>query len=139
MIDIEWDVYCRIIEALEGLKNEFPKIQGNVSTLVSADVPEFPWVSIVERDNQVYRNTRDTGSNENHAQIVYEINVFTNSRTSRKADAKKIMSLLDETMLGMGFTRTMLSPVPNALDASIYRLAARYRALVSQNKVIYWR
>ena len=35
--------------------------------------PSFPCASIVEVDNQIYRNTRTTECIENHAQLLYEV------------------------------------------------------------------
>ena len=32
-----------------------------------------------------------------------------------------------------------MNPVPNEEDATVYRIVARYRAIVSKNKVIYRR
>ena len=37
----------------------------------------------------------------------------------------------------MGFTRIFMNPVPNLESATVYRLVARYRAVVSKEKVIY--
>ena len=95
--------------------------------------PSFPCASIVEVDNQIYRNTRTTECIENHAQLLYEVN------NGKKAECKEIVSYIDSLMASFGFTRTLLNPVPNEEDATVYRMVARYRAIVSKNKVIYRR
>ena len=41
--------------------------------------------------------------------------------------------------MGLNFTRTMLEPVPNQDDATIYRMLGRYRAVISKEKTIYRR
>ena len=49
------------------------------------------------------------------------------------------MSVIDSEFARLGFMRIMYNPIPNELDATIYRLVARYRAVVSKDKVIYRR
>lgn len=101
--------------------------------------PSFPCASIVEVDNQIYRNTRTTECIENHAQLLYEVNVYSNKHNGKKAECKEIISYIDSLMASFGFTRTLLNPVPNEEDATVYRMVVRYRAIVSKNKVIYRR
>ena len=36
----------------------------------------------------------------------------------------------------MGFRRTVLRPIPNLYDATIYRMVARYTGVVSKDKII---
>ena len=50
-----------------------------------------------------------------------------------------IASIVDEELLKLGFSRTMLNPIPNMEDATIYRMKGRYTAIVSKNHVIYRR
>lgn len=101
--------------------------------------PSFPCVSLIETDNQVYRNTRDSGCIENHAQVLYEVNVYSNKTSGKKTECKAIIALIDSKMEALGFTRTLMNPVPNEEDATVYRMVARYRAIVSKNKTIYRR
>lgn len=134
MIDIEAEVFG-IVSSDVRLK--YPKVYMTGEYVKSP--PSFPCVSLIETDNQVYRNTRDSGCIENHAQIQYEVNVYSNRTSGKKAECKEIMSLIDSKMEKLGFTRTFMNPVPNEQDATIYRMIARYRAIVSKNKTIYRR
>jgi len=99
----------------------------------------FPCVTIEEKDNYVLERTQTSGGVENHAGLMYEINVYSNKKTGKKSQCKDIFSLIDEEMQNMGFTRTMLNPFPNEEDATIYRMIGRYKAVVSTNKTIYRR
>ena len=99
----------------------------------------FPCVSLIETDNQIYRNTRTSGCIENHAQVVYEVNVYSNKQRGKKAECKEILGFIDKQLEALGFTRTLMTPVPNEVDATIYRMVARYRAIVSKENVIYRR
>ena len=101
--------------------------------------PSFPAVSLVEMDNSTRVDTIDSRSNENHANVMYEVNVYSNKTAGKKTECREILALLDEEMLAMGFSRSTLTPVPNEYDSSIYRMVARYRATVSSEKTIYRR
>lgn len=101
--------------------------------------PSFPAGSIVEMDNTTYTSTQTSSENENHASVMYEVNVYSNKRVGKKSECKKIIALIDKEMIALGFYRTMLQPIPNMDDATIYRMTARYKAVVSKDKVIYGR
>ena len=103
----------------------------------STDVPaRFPAVTIEERDNYVYKRLRTTKI-ENAASVMYEVNVYTNRVGYKKQDAQEIMSFIDEILAEKGFTRTMMQPIDNLSDATIYRLVARYEAVVDTDHWIY--
>lgn len=99
----------------------------------------FPFASIIEQENSAYMQTETSGSVENHASVMYEVNVYSNKKKGKKSECKAIIALIDEIMLGMGFTRVSLTPIPNMDDATIYRMVGRYRAIVSKDKIIYRR
>lgn len=139
MIDIESDVFSIVSKAIREQfpKEKYPKLYITGEYVVSP--PSFPCVSIIETDNQVYRNSRTFDNVENHAQLLYEVNVYTNDERGKKALCKSIISLIDLKMAEMGFSRTLLNEIPNQSDSTIYRKVARYRAIVSEDKVIYRR
>lgn len=99
----------------------------------------FPCVSFVEASNTPYRRTQSTDSLENHASVMYEVDVYSNKKTGKKTECKEIASVIDETMMALGFDRVMLNPIPNREDATIYRIASRYRAVVSKDNKVYRR
>lgn len=134
MIDIENEIFNIVSTAV---RNEYPEIY-MVGEYVKSP-PTFPCISLIETDNQVYRNGRDSGSIENYAQILYEVNVYSNKTSGKKSECKEIINLIDSKMETLGFTRTLLTPIPNEDDATIYRMTARYRAIVSKNKTIFRR
>lgn len=134
MIDIENEIFSIISEKLRA---RYPGIY--MSGEYVKTPPSFPNVSLIEMDNQIYRSTRTNGNIENHIQVMYEINVYSNKTKGKKTEAKSIMSVIDSEFARLGFTRIMYNPIPNELDATIYRIVARYRAVVSKDKVIYRR
>ena len=100
---------------------------------------KFPCVSIVEMDNSVYDRTQTSGSVENHADVTYEVNIYSNKTSGKKSECKAIAALIDNEFATLGLSRTMLQPIPNGDDATIYRITGRYKGVVSKDKVIYRR
>ena len=134
MIDIENIVFDTVAEKI---RDVFPDIFMTGEYVSSP--PEFPAVSLVEADNSTRIETSDSGSNENHANVMYEVNVYSNKTAGKKSECKTIIALIDKEMLALGFTRATMTPVPNMNDSTIYRMVARYRAAVSTNNTIYRR
>ena len=134
MIDIENEVFDRVVTRV---REQFPDIfmAGEYVNSPSS----FPAVSLVEMDNSVRESTIDSGSNENHANVMYEVNVYSNKTTGKKSECKAIIALIDTEMTALGFVRSTLTPVPNEYDSTIYRMVGRYRAAVSTNHKIYRR
>lgn len=134
MIDIETEVFSfistKVREKYTGIfiTGEYVK-----------SPPSFPCVSLLEADNAIHRSTRTTDSMENHAELLYEVNIYSNKTKGKKAECKDIASIIDSEFANMGFTRIMLNPIPNEEDATIYRMVGRYKAIVSKNNMIYRR
>lgn len=101
--------------------------------------PQFPAVSIVENANTIVTRTQDTGSLENHAEITYQVDVYSNLNRGKKVQAKAIMGMVDVLMGVNGFTRIFMNPVQNLNDPTIYRITGRYRAVVDKKNVVYRR
>ena len=133
MIDVEPMVLTRITQRVH---SEFPK--ASVSGEEERSPSEFPFVSVVEIDNYAYANTIDSGSNENHVVVVYDIDCYSNKTSKKKAECKYLIALVDSEMLEIGFTRTMLNVIKDE-DATVYRIKARYTAVVSKDKKFYRR
>lgn len=134
MIDVENEIFDL---ASEDVRMEFPDVY-MVGEYVKTP-PKFPCVSLVEQDNRTYDSTEDSGAVENHASLMYELDVYSNKVVGKKAECKRIASIIDKRMLAIGFNRIMLQPIPNMEDATIYRIKGRYSAVVSKDKTIYRR
>lgn len=126
MIDIENKVLSVVREAVLA---QYPtaSVYGEY-----VDVPaSFPCVTVTEDTNYTYVYTKDEQLAEHHAEVQYAVNVYSNKQTGAKLEAKAIMNIADNAMQGMKFWRTMTRQVPN-VDRTIYRLIARYRAVVGE-------
>lgn len=122
MIDCENEVYTRIARVLRG-KFHGINIAGEYVNAPSS----FPHVSITQSDNSVV-SEQMTGSAE-MAQVMFEINIYSNKADGRKTECKAIAKVIDDVMFRMNFKRIALTPIPNMEDATIYRIVARYRAM----------
>ena len=132
MIDIEDYVFTA---AAKALRAAVPGVYVTGESVAAP--PSFPCVCLMETDNAAYERTQDSGSLENHATVTYTADVYSNKSTGRKRECRELAACLDAALQGLGFTRLLLEPVPNAQDPGVYRITGRWRAVASKNKVIY--
>lgn len=134
MINVENEIFDRVSTSV---RERFPN--ANMTGEYVKSPSSFPHISLEEQDNSVFTNTQTSTEYENHVVLMYEVNVYSNKTRGKKTECKEIISLIDNEMLSLGFTRTMLQPIPNMDDATIYRLIARYTAIISKDNMIYRR
>lgn len=128
MIDCETKVFDTVSKAIRTAHGDTLYVTGEYVP----SPPKFPAVSIVEADNYVTQRY-STLKKENAANVMYEINVYSNKTAGKKAEAKSIANTADEAMEALGFVRTMRNQIPNLNDASIYRIVCRYQAVIIPN------
>ena len=68
---------------------------------------------------------------------MWEMNVYSNKASGKKAETKEIANMADELLSAIGFIRIFREQVPNLKDATIYRIVCRYEAVIDKNFVIY--
>ena len=134
MIDCENEIFSKVAEAV---KKVYPSVFMSGEYIRTPS--KFPFVSLIEMSNTAYDRTQTSGSLENHASLMYEVNVYSNKKSGKKSECKAIAALIDNELATLGFSRTMLQPIPNMDDATIYRMTGRYTAVVSKDKMIYRR
>lgn len=134
MINVENEIFNIIATAVQ---SEYPDAYVVGEYVKSPS--RFPCVSIVEIDNMAYEKTQSSGSLENHADVSYEVNIYSNKTSGKKSECKAIASLIDNEFATLGFSRTMLQPIPNVDDATIYRMLGRYRGVVSKDNFVFRR
>ena len=134
MIDVESEIFNKVAEAVRAV---------HPSAFVSGEYirtpSRFPFVSLIEMSNTAYERTQSSGGLENHASVMYEVNVYSNKNSGKKSECKAIATLIDNELAALGFSRTMLQPIPNMDDATIYRMTGRYTAVISKDKKVYRR
>lgn len=141
MIDVENQVFTKVYDAIQAAisaDSSFPRTVDVAGEYVKAPA-HLPHVSVIESDNYVERNTRTSDGNENFAVLTYEVNVYSNLMSGKKTQAKKIFKVVDEALGKLNFRRIAYQPVPNMMDATVYRLFARYQVNVDTNEILYRR
>ena len=127
MIDIESKV---ITDVKTALAIDYPNLP--VYSTVMPIPEKFPCACVEEIDNYVCKDAMTTSRIENVAEVTYEVNVYSNKKTGRKAEAKAIFQIIDTTLSDMGFIREYTKPV--SLDnGTVYQYIARYTYLATQN------
>lgn len=126
MIDIENKVLDTVFKAVQASYPGASCYGEYVSVPAS-----FPCVTLYESDSQTYTPSNDEQLHEHQAIITYECNVYSDLVSGKKAQAKAIADIVDRSMQGMKFVRTMRSQIPNQ-DRTIYRVVLRYEAIVGE-------
>lgn len=124
MISIENQVINEIVTALS---TGYPGT--TVGSEYTRTTAKFPFVEVVEMDNSVYKAASYLSQIEVMAQLTYEIQIFSNKKSGRKAECKKIAAIVDGVMESLGFYRMMLNQVLNYEDATVYRMVGRWQKI----------
>lgn len=134
MVDVENEVFTRIATKVRAEFSSISVYGEDTKTPAS-----FPAVMIEEKVNSVLERTQSSLSIENHASLMYEVNVYSNKQSGKKSECKEIFKVIDDEFASLGFTRIMKQPIPNVEDATIYRMVGRYSAVVGTDGTIYRR
>ncbi len=105
------------------------------ASVVSTFIPKpssFPHVYIRETDNAVDAASFTLTGKEVNARLVYTVDIYSNAETGKKSECKAILAVIDAVMAKHYFRRAFANPFPNENDATIYRIAARYNKIQSE-------
>lgn len=131
MIDIESTVFNLVADAYDA---EYP--DGSRYGEQTTSPPKFPCLTLEQVDNYTYQGSLDDSQQEHDAWVVFEVNVYSNLMSGAKQQCKAIMELVDQQLQNLNFVRLFCTPGKNA-DKKYFRMTARYRAVVSENYMIY--
>ena len=131
MLDIENVVFTLVNEAVSEA-NPKAKCYGELIDIP----PSFPCVTVEEKDNYVPEKYREGNKEEKYTQLMYEINVYSNKSTGKKSEARALLNAVDKVLNYNGFRRTTANAVTME-DTHIYRMVARYSAIVDDEYFVY--
>lgn len=100
---------------------------------------KIPCVALDETQNVTMGELVDSSHEEKHAGVTYKLQVFSNKKGGKKAEARAIFATADGVMLGLGFQRVTYTTTPELYESTIYSITATYEAVVDANGVIYKR
>ena len=133
MIDIENKVITAVSNAVT---TEYSNI--TIKSIDDLTPQDLPCLVVTMADNRVRDDRIDSSDLENAVISTFEITAYTNTPNTAKSEAKAILSLADDAMKVMGFTRVTMSALPTQ-HATVARLFARYEGTVDKNDKIYRR
>ena len=134
MLDYSRQVFSR---TTLHLREKFSGIYTSQSD--STAPPKFPAVTVVQKNNAVYKRTIDCDSRENHVKVMFQVDIYSNEPTEvdRIVLAEKIRNEISDFMLDIGFIRTLCEPIPNVMDMSIYRISMRFEGIIGADSLVY--
>ena len=133
MIDIESTVFSQVAAAFDAAYPNGYRYGDQTTT-----TPRFPCLKLEQVDNSTYEGSLDDAPTEHDAWILFEVNVYSNLTSGAKQQCKAIMDLVDQQLQGLNFVRLFCNPGKNA-DKKYFRMTARYRAVVSDDYILYRR
>lgn len=134
MIDIENELYTILHNRL---RSEFGDNIFITGEPMKQTIKMSPIVTIEEMDNSTYLPSMT--NRENHSEVTYEINVYSNKANGRKQECKKVQRIIDDELLSRGFIRLTKRPLENFNDNSFYRIVSRYNGVVDEEHCVYRR
>lgn len=134
MLDFQNEIFSTVATDVRAA-HEGTKVTGEYIRKPS----EFPIVTLEETSNVTVGELEDSSDEEKFAGLTYRIQVFSNKKGGKKAEARAIFATADAAMRRMGFRRITYTTTPEIYDSTIYSVTATYEAIVSVYGVIYKR
>lgn len=102
------------------------------------DLPAaFPWVFFEQIDTYENPTYHKSSRTNNYDTVTFEADIYSNKKTKSKEECKKILALIDDEMVSLGFERIAAQPMRPTSEMYKARIVARYRGTVDSNKYIY--
>lgn len=96
----------------------------------------FPCVTFVQSSNTIHRSSITTDNMENHVNVLYTANAYSNTTHGAKQECKSLIAEIDRVMQSYGFVRIMDEQMPNK-DRTISRRTARWSGVVGKDGYVY--
>ena len=130
MIDYSSEIFNEIAELSRAEIDGITVIGEYVTTPSS-----FPTATIDEVDNRPVN--RDSAKTEKYASVVYRVQVFSNKKAGKRAEARKIFGIIAKRFTELNFTRKSYTTTPDVYNSSVYQITATFGAVIDENGIIY--
>lgn len=134
MLDFSNEIYTAFANAVRAAHTEI-----KTSSEYVRSPAQFPFSSCDEIANTDIQDLNDSSRAENFARLQYRVQVFSNKKSGKKAEARAIFATADNVMKGLGFVRKTYTTTPDIYESTIYQITATYEAVISKDGVIYGR
>jgi hypothetical protein len=130
VIDKSYEIFNAVATDLRSLYSGIKVVGEYVATPTV-----FPTVTLDEIQNIPVH--LDSSSENKFADVVYRVQVFSNSPDGKRAQARSIYGAVDAKMQALGLLAVSYSTTPAIYNSEIYSITATYRAVIDRNGVIY--
>ena len=130
MIDFSNEIFNAIAT---DLRSEYEEIKVVGEYVATPTV--FPTVTIDEIQNIPVHLDSDRQSK--YAEVVYRVQVFSNYKYGKRAQARGIYNTVDAKMQELGLFAVTYTTTPAIYNSEIYSITATYRGVIDRDGVIY--
>ena len=95
----------------------------------------FPTVTLDEIQN--IPTHLDSSAENKYAEVLYRVQVFSNSPNGKRTQARGIYGVVDAKLQALGLLAVSYSTTPAIYNSEIYSITATYRGVMDRNGVIY--
>ena len=95
----------------------------------------FPTVTIDEISNVPAH--LDSAVRNKYARVIYRVQVFCNTESGKRQQARRIYDTVDQTLMDLGFYAKTYSTTPAIYNAEIYCITATYEGVVGADGMVY--
>ena len=96
---------------------------------------QFPTVTLDEIQNIPVH--QDTAVENKYAEVVYRVQIFSNSKKGKRAQARAIYSTVDAKLQSLGLYAVTYTTTPAVYNSEVYSITATYRGVIDRNGVIF--
>lgn len=95
----------------------------------------YPCVTIDETYNVEVES--DSSNRERYNRVRYRVQVFSNKKSGKRAEARNIQNKVDELFRDIGFYRTSYSTTPDIINNTVYCITSIFSAVVDENGFVH--
>lgn len=99
----------------------------------------FPCATLDETENVIVPKLEDNSGREVFSGLKYRLQVFSNKKSGKKAEARAIFKTADLNLRRLGLRRVSYSTTPEIYESTVYSIVATYEAVIDENGTIYRR
>ena len=132
MIDFSNEIFTKIANEVKAVHGKQVAVMGEYVSVPS----KFPCVTIDEISNIPYK--QDSGS-QKYAAVVYRVQVFSNKKSGKRAEARQIFKTVSDLMYEMNLMNRTYSPTPSIYSSDVYEIQATFEGAIDKSGMIYRR
>ena len=133
MIDYSNEIFTRIADKVREQHGKGVRIIGEY-----VDIPkEFPCVTV----DEIYTvpTELDSGSQPKFAGVTYRVQVFSNKKSGKRAEAREIYSTVADEMYAMNLVGKSYTTTPEVYNANIYQIRGTFEGTIRDDGVVFRR